>query len=215
MSISNLKDRWLSLSVISDKPLLDEMFNAIAERYAEPHRYYHNMEHIKSCLDLLDLIKGGLNNPEFVEMALWFHDVIYNPRKNDNEEQSALFAKELLSRIGAGSAIVNRVSNLILATKHPYCATIDEEQYIVDIDLAVLGASPIEYELYSEQIQKEYCHVPGLLFKRGRLKVLQAFLNQDAIYNTEYFYSKLENKARDNLEREIEFLKQELAVTSQ
>jgi predicted metal-dependent HD superfamily phosphohydrolase len=207
MTIYHLKDRWLSITSQSAKPLLEEAFNEISEKYAEPHRYYHTIEHIKSCLGFFDQIKCNLNNPEYVELALWLHDVIYNPSKNNNEQQSAFFAKELLSRIGIHGGVVSRVSELIMATKHPCSPTNNEEKNMVDIDLSILGASTIEYEQYSEQIQKEYCHVPGLLYKRGRLKVLESFLNQDAIYNTEYFYSRFENRARDNLKREIDYLK--------
>jgi predicted metal-dependent HD superfamily phosphohydrolase len=171
------------------------------------HRYYHTIEHIKSCLALFDRVKDELNNPESVELALWFLDVIYNSRKRNNEELSASFSKELLSRIGVSDTVISSVCELILATKHPFIPTNDEERYIIDIDLAVLGAPPTQYHQYSEQIRMEYSHVPALLYKRGRVKVLASFLNQTAIFNTKYFGSRFEASARDNLKNEVGYLK--------
>lgn len=203
MTFESLKDRWLSLSVLEGKAFLEDEFDPIYVKYSEPHRYYHTIEHIKSCLGLFDLIKGELSSPGIVEMALWLHDVIYNPRKNNNEEMSSMFAKELLSRIGVSSTDSKSVSELIMATKHPFIPTNEEQQYIIDIDLAVLGSSPEKYDQYSEQIEMEYTHIPSFLYKRGRLKVLESFLKQNTIFNTEYFSSKYENMARNNLQREI------------
>jgi predicted metal-dependent HD superfamily phosphohydrolase len=94
-----------------------------------------------------------------------------------------------------------------LATKHPFIPTNDEERYIIDIDLAVLGAPPTQYQQYSEQIRKEYSHVPALLYKRGRVKVLTSFINQTALFNTKYFGGRYEARVRDNIKMEIGHLR--------
>ncbi|MEJ2693349.1 MAG: N-methyl-D-aspartate receptor NMDAR2C subunit [Candidatus Thiodiazotropha sp.] len=203
MDIQSLKERWLSLNILKEAPFLDEEFSAIHEKYSEPHRHYHTIEHIKSCLESFDLIKGDLKNPEIVELALWLHDVIYDPKKNNNEEMSARFAKDLLNRVGSDSTNSYSTNELIKATKHPSTPTSHDQKYIIDIDLSILGAAPEIYDKYSSQIRREYSHIPSFLYKKGRRKVLESFLSQNTIFHTEHFFSTFENLARNNLEREI------------
>jgi predicted metal-dependent HD superfamily phosphohydrolase len=201
-----LKDRWLHLNEFENGFLSDELFKIVCTKYSEKHRYYHTLDHIKSCLSIFDEISYDIKDAQIFEIALWLHDVIYNPKETNNEEQSTLFASELLSDAGFDGAYIEAVNVLIMATKHPSIPLTIEEKYIVDIDLAILGTTGDIYDSYSDKIKKEYCHIPLYLYKRGRKKVLQSFLKQKSIYKTEYFVSKYELHARANLEREMSHL---------
>jgi|GEM_PF-711049 Uncharacterized protein conserved in bacteria len=87
--------------------------------YAEPHRAYHTFEHVRSCLELLDAVKRELENPRLMELALWYHDVIYDPRADDNEEQSALMAIKELAELGETPECQQEVARMIRVTEHP------------------------------------------------------------------------------------------------
>jgi predicted metal-dependent HD superfamily phosphohydrolase len=207
MDIQRLKERWLSLSIEKGVYFQASEFSNLCDNYTKPQRHYHTLEHINSCLNLFDEIKHALKDPLAVELALWLHDIIYNPKENNNEEMSSLYASALLSSVGARDTLIEKVSGLITATKHPYPAGTIDEKYTIDIDLSILGAVAEDYDRYSVQIRQEYSHVPAFLYKRVRKSVLESFLSQDAIFNTEYFAHKYKHRARTNLKREISQLK--------
>jgi predicted metal-dependent HD superfamily phosphohydrolase len=173
----------------------------LEKRYSEPHRQYHNLSHVDAMLALLDLPQG---NPA-MELAIWFHDAVYDPRAGDNEERSArLFQKSLGGSLDATKA--TDVVRLILATDHskPPRGSLDES-LIRDVDLSILSADPADYLAYSAAIRDEYSHVPDQEYIIGRQAVLMKFLSS-RIYQTETF-SVFEGAARRNIESEINRLR--------
>lgn len=198
-----MKLRWLSLFDSSDDRELVSALNVIVQRYGEKHRHYHTLEHVMSCLVQFDSVCDKLDDPRSVALGLWFHDVIYNPREKNNEALSAEFAGVLLSNLGERREVVEKVSNLITVTKHPSMPATEDEKYLVDIDLSILGSPVTAYQHYAEQIRQEYSHVPGDEYKKGRGAVLEAFLNQKSIYHTAFFRNKYELAARENMQAEL------------
>jgi predicted metal-dependent HD superfamily phosphohydrolase len=190
---------WLSLGPIFI-PIGDRLF----ERYSEPGRHYHDGRHVLACLKALDQYPGKIGNTNAIELALWYHDAIYDPRASDNEVQSAKFFRSEFQAFASG---VEKVENLILATRHgcvePECA---DSALMIDIDLAILGADPARYQIYAEDIRKEYSHVADQPYREGRLAILKGFLRQKKIYHTRHFRKLLEDQARTNLVAEIEAL---------
>lgn len=208
MDVDNLKHRWQSLCKSIKINNSESLFEDIINRYNEPHRHYHTLSHITACLGQLDSIRYHLESPMIVELALWFHDIIYNPKRTDNEKQSAVYAADKLSNSNLEVDKINRICRLIDITKHPSTPETIDEKYIVDIDLGILGAPTDVYLQYTPQIRKEYAHVPNFLYKLGRRKLLKQFLKTDTIYHTEHYRNKLETTARTNIQEEILHLKQ-------
>ena len=169
-------------------------FDEIARRYAEPHRHYHNGEHIAECLREFSSINHSESANE-IELALWLHDVIYDPTKSDNEEQSARFAADL----NLPSNFTSTVQSLILATRHNSVPTDTAAQIVVDIDLAILGQPPERFWRYETQIRQEYAFVPDPIFRSKRAEILESFLKRDRIYQTAILHDRHEIQARDNL----------------
>lgn len=101
---------------------------------------------------------------------------------------------------------LNDVERLILATKHTRTPSTSDEALIVDIDLAILAASPRGYDRYARAIRKEYSFVKRDDFRKGRAEVLKSFLKRPSIYVTPTFRHRYEHNARANVEREIESL---------
>ncbi len=180
-------------------PVHDEFVRA----YLQPHRAYHNLRHIDDCLRQLDLARDLAESPDAVEMALWFHDVVYEPRAKDNEEKSAEWARRVGRDAGLAGEFATAVEALILATKHDALPATPDARLIVDIDLSILGRSGPDFDAYEEAIRQEYRWVPDLLFRPGRAKILRAFLARPAIYSTQRFHAHLEQAARKNLERSL------------
>lgn len=145
--------------------------------YAQPHRRYHTTEHLSECLQWLALMRPQLplEDAGVIEMALWFHDAVYDLRAKDNELQSALLARDALTDLGANPNQVQQVERLILATRHQFQVLQTDEQWVVDIDLSILGASPDRFDRYESQIRQEYAHVPTWLFRWARRKFCVAF----------------------------------------
>lgn len=169
--------------------------------YAEDHRKYHNLSHIDRMLGWLDRTGQSIDP---VELAIWFHDAIYNPLGNDNEKLSVSYFSEQLGPY-ISSQLANDVERLILATDASRSRTgNDDENLIIDIDLSILGASPEDYTAYRESIRNEYSAVPEVKFIAGRRSILKHFLSQ-RIYSTAYF-EKLEQQARVNIQQELELL---------
>ncbi|WP_100926013.1 HD domain-containing protein [Tenacibaculum sp. SZ-18] len=97
------------------------------------------------------------------------------------------------------------IKEQILATKTHESEHLDA-QYLIDFDLAILGQPSEVYQQYSKLIRTEYKLVPSLLYKQGRKKVLQHFIDKPFIYKTDTFIAKYEQQAKTNLKKELNTL---------
>ncbi len=178
------------------------IFDELVARYAEPHRAYHNLDHIADCLLTLDSVANLVEQVAEVEAAAWFHDAVYDPRRADNEAQSALLAERLLA--GVSTPIVERMAVLIHLTDHQHDDLTGDAAVLCDVDLAILGASREQFAIYDAAIREEYDWVPQDAYRAGRGRVLARFLDRPRIYQTDYFHARLEESARANLTRALE-----------
>lgn len=170
------------------------LFNA----YAQSHRVYHNFQHIIACLEHFDQVRGELSEPLAVELAIWFHDVVYQPTSSHNETNSAEYARRCLQDLNVPASIQQRVCELILLTRHPSQPQNNDDALLLDIDLAILGAPRNLYAAYESWIRKEYRFIPGFLFRPARRKLLKQLL-AGPIYHSAHFASR-ETIARENLQ---------------
>lgn len=190
---SNLCDRFaLPAGIIT------RVWSLLEKHYQEPHRHYHNLHHIGAMLAHLD---DPPRDDATTELAIWFHDVIYDPRSRDNEAESARLFEECLGE-NLDPKVAADVVRLILATDYSQPRTGDpDEDFMRDLDLAVLAADPPAYHAYCVAIRREYSHVPENEFTAGRQLILRKFL-AGPIYLTDEFV-RLEPSARRNLEAEL------------
>jgi len=174
--------------------------------YAEPHRAYHTLQHLRECFAMLDSAVALADRPAEVELALWFHDAIYDTRALDSEERSARWARESLAEAGAASAIADRVEQLVLVTKHSGVPDGIDAQLLIDVDLSILGAGAERFDEYERQVRREFAWVPDPAFCEARKRILASFLGRPRIYATAWFTDRLEARARENLERSLRTL---------
>ena len=178
------------------------IFDELSAAYGQSHRAYHNADHVTECLAALWTYRHLAERPAEVEVAIWFHDAVYETRRSDNEEASAQWARNYLEDEAAEESTIERIEQLILATKSHVAESADAE-ILLDIDLAVLGQEPQVFEAYDEGIRREFAWVPEEAYREGRRAILQGFLARSHIYCTDDFRQAFEAQARRNLERKI------------
>lgn len=199
-------DRWQTLMAGLNLPSNDDTFHALVAAYAQPHRQYHTQAHISACLNHLDQFSDYPVHKTELELALWFHDAIYKPFRDDNELQSALWAERFLANNGAPAGLIENTTRLIMATVHNGRCEAPDEQALVDIDLAILGADSSTYQGFEKQVRQEYKWVPSFLYRRKRRELLASFLDRNSIYHSDSFRQRLETQARSNMAEAIKQL---------
>jgi predicted metal-dependent HD superfamily phosphohydrolase len=200
-----LKTAWdkLCSSYTDNVGLRNTLFEKICSEYCNSSRHYHNLTHISSMLALAEEHSTLIRDKDTVLFSIWFHDIVYNSLKKDNEEKSAEMAEKMLSRLSVDTQKIKKICEYILATKTHSANQDPDLSFFIDLDLSVLAGPTETYTMYSKNVRKEYKWVPGILYKKGRTKVLQHFLNMEKIFKTELFHKLFETKARENLKREL------------
>jgi predicted metal-dependent HD superfamily phosphohydrolase len=174
--------------------------------YAEPHRHYHTLDHIAALLTLLRRHGADIADRDALTLAILFHDVVYDPSRQDNEAASAAWASPRLAGLGFAGDVRAKIGRYILATRHdrPLEATADADlALLLDLDLSILAATPDDYRAYADAVRLEYAFVPDPLYRPGRRRLLEAFLRRERIYLTEPLRLAWEQPARANLAAEI------------
>jgi predicted metal-dependent HD superfamily phosphohydrolase len=184
-------------------------YHDLAKRLAELHRAYHTMRHILHCLEEMARVRPLAAQPDAMEMALWYHDAIYETHASDNEEQSAALAAHVLRDAAVPEAFVQTVVHFIVATKHHTVAEDPDTRLLVDVDLAILGQPTPIFDAYERHIRQEYAWVHHDAFVEGRTKILRAFLERSTIYATDHFRQHYEAQARINIARSLKVLAQQ------
>jgi predicted metal-dependent HD superfamily phosphohydrolase len=188
-------------SASAAEAVLDDLIHS----YLEPARQYHTLEHIAVLLRQLETHKTGFDDGDAVALAIIFHDAVYDPRRQDNEQQSAALARQRLTALGFAADLIDRVAHYIEATQHGRPSDTEDPSLalLLDLDLSTLAAAPDAYRLYASAIRREYAHVPDALYRLGRRQVLEGFLARDHIYRTPRLAELWEARARANISAEI------------
>ncbi len=200
-----LENSWIRCwTILCPQNSGNSLKQKIIRLYNDPRRKYHTIQHLAKCIELLQTNHLCTINVTEIEIALWFHDAIYDLHATDNEERSADFAKQELLDANVTNEIISRIIELILVTKHASNPKNLDQMLMVDIDLSILGAPRSCYIEYENQIREEYKWVSKAIFKENRKALLMKLLSRDKIYNTVYFQKNNEDQARENLRFSID-----------
>ncbi|MFE5715739.1 hypothetical protein ACFQ7J_33585 [Streptomyces sp. NPDC056501] len=182
----------------------------LLSRWAEPQRRYHTVDHLRAVLDRIDELadQGGEGGElELVRLAAWFHDAVYRPDRSENEERSATLAERALIEAGLTEHEVREVARLVrLTISHDPAAGDLNGETLCDADLAILATRPDTYRGYVAAVREEYAFVPEGDFRKGRAAVLRQLLALPRLFHTPYGAAVWEEKARDNMEKELKEL---------
>lgn len=193
----------------------DSAIEYLKARYSDFGRHYHNWRHIDSMLRDFEALKrlSLIDDVASVEVAILFHDAVYDPKQDDNEFRSATLMNLMLDQT-PDPLTMGRANALILATKSHHLPLWSDRRrrkdasLFLDMDLAILGSDTSDYLDYARAIRSEYAFVPETTFNVGRSAVLQSFLARPRIYLSDIYYEAREARARDNIQREITLLAQ-------
>jgi predicted metal-dependent HD superfamily phosphohydrolase len=191
----------------NDKSLPEKLWNDIAAKYEHQNRYYHNLSHLEQVAHELLKVKDEISNWNSIIFSIAYHDIIYDALKDNNEEQSAEYAEKMLATIISQQEL-KLIKEQILATKNHQYLDNGDTNYFTDADLSILGANEERYVIYAHQIREEYHYYSDFIYKQGRKKLLQHFLDMERIFKTNPFYTLYEIQARNNLKHELEQLNQ-------
>lgn len=190
----------------NDRTFAEKLWEELKAAYSQKGRHYHNLSHLTHMLKETRLVLHELSNPASFLNSIFYHDIIYNVRKKDNEEKSANMGMQRACDIGLGIKGAELSRQQILATKSHATSEDMDTNYLTDIDLSILGATSGVYQNYTAAIRKEYSIYPGFLYRKGRKKVLKHFLEMDSIFKTDLFREKYEAQAFKNLKAELDLL---------
>lgn len=179
-----------------------ELYRILVGKYSEPQRSYHTLKHVHHCLAQLDRARHLAEDPDSIELAIWFHDAVYDPDTDDNELRSAqLFDSLLGPHLPRERAA--RIHRLIRDTEHPNEPEDNDARLMVDIDLSSFGLPWDDFMRDTQAIHSELAHTPEPQLVAGKRKFLNALLSRPSIYLTAHFREHLEAQARSNIERHM------------
>ena len=208
-----LRDEWriLGRSVApKSKAHWEELGTDLLGRWSEPHRHYHDAQHLEEVLLALNQLETlGERVSPVALLAAWFHDAIYRGEPGHDEKLSAELAVGTLSAAGVDANQLAEVRDAILATI-PRSAPVPpthQTALLLDADLAILGAHGSRYQEYASAVRAEYAYVPEADFREVRAEILTTFLHREAIYHLQPSRTLWEARARHNITQEIRQLR--------
>ncbi|KXX72463.1 hypothetical protein [Flammeovirga sp. SJP92] len=207
MHQNSIKEKYITLlsTFTEDINLIEKNWLEIEKAYSSPKRKYHNLKHIENMMIELKEVENDIENKEAVVLAIYYHDIIYNPLKNNNELKSAELAVKRLAELGIDKIIIKECERHIISTKSHEATSSMDSNYLIDIDMAILGKEWSTYQEYMEGVRAEYSIYPDFIYNKGRKKVLNHFLNGD-LFLTSTFQKKYEDQAQKNIKNEIALL---------
>lgn len=203
--------RWLALGRTMD--LRGDVLQAGRELircYDQPHRRYHNLDHLWDCLGVFSEHDGLAHDPAAAEAALWFHDAVYEVGAGDNEARSAEMARDVLEQMGLEAARIQAIAGSVLATDHRSPPDTADARLVCDVDLSILGQGAQKYDAYAAAIRAE-AGLPDREFNRRRAGFLRAMLARPHVFHTDAFRGRFEAAARRYMRRELNALTGSLA----
>lgn len=183
------------------------VFARLISMYTESWRSYHNLAHITASLGYFDACKRHAKFADAIEFAIWFHDCIYKLGACDNESLSRdWFVDRAKGYIVP--AMIDRVAELIMDTRHRCVPESDDGKLIADIDLTSFGLPWDEYMQDSHAVQSEYPKVNNGCAVQSKILFLENLLDDGQIYYSDYYLTHFEEKAQNNVKKHLQILRQ-------
>ena len=204
----------LAMEYHSNTNWVAQLWTEIETTYNHSKRHYHTLRHLEQLLAELEAVKSQIQNWNTLLFSVFYHDLVYNPLRRDNEERSAAICEHRLQSMEIPAQQIEACKKQILATrKHAGSGDRDTDLF-TDADLSILGKDETTYRQYAQAIRREYGLYPDMIYNPGRIEVIRHFLHMERIFKTEPFYSLYEKQARQNLQQELEELGVESATRS-
>jgi predicted metal-dependent HD superfamily phosphohydrolase len=206
MNLANLSQQWHALTapLLPDATRREAELSKLLAAYSAPERHYHNVQHLENLFAQVAAFPQV--DAVVVELAIWYHDAVYEALRGDNEAKSAEWALAFLAETSLEPARCARVADLIRRTAdHTQPQPPDDADLLLflDADLSILGAPALAYWDYARQVRREYRLVPDLLYRPGRRQVLAKLLAVPVLFHTPALHAAFDAPARHNLQAEL------------
>ena len=206
MARERFTELWKAHTLAACQPDSGDVYGVLWIRYNEDHRHYHTPAHIDFCLAQFDLARHQIDDADAVEMAIWFHDLIYDPGALDNEQQSA----ERFVQLAKGyldPVFVESVCKLIVATIPGRTPEGQDEEFVVDIDFSSFASPWHEFKRDCRALRDECVHLTDASFHAAQMKFYQSLLARSSLFYTPFFRERMEQTAIENIGRYMEELR--------
>ncbi len=177
--------------------------------YDEPHRAYHDREHLREMFDATVDLREPLSATQ--ALALLFHDIVYVPgaARGSNEAMSAQLLRVYTGMLDL--VLVEAAAGIVIDTAD-HKARSREAEFVLDLDLMRLAASAPDFDRYSRQVFAEQRPLIAIaddatawsFFAARRVAFFQQLLERPAIFHTAACRAHFEARARANLARAID-----------
>jgi predicted metal-dependent HD superfamily phosphohydrolase len=202
-------DAWADLA--GDSPTSRTEWAAVMDAWGQPHRRYHDLAHLAAVLGVISELDGAATDPAAVRLAAWYHDVVYEPTCDDNEQVSAERARAGLRGLVPDERLAEVERLVLLTAGHDPEPDDANGAVLCDADLAVLAGPPEAYIAYASAVREEYGHFSDEDFTRGRIAVLESLLALPVLYRTSEAARQWTEPARANLAAELTLLRRRVA----
>lgn len=150
-------------------------YNLILNIWNESHRHYHSQDHLLDLLDKINEKRSNLSQKDYEKLviAALFHDIVYDPMSNQNEEMSAKFLID--SALDKNNTDILEIKQIILDTK-THEPTTKLSEIFSEMDMDVVKGDFEKLLEWERGIGEEY-KAYGNLYKEGRLKFLESLMD--------------------------------------
>jgi predicted metal-dependent HD superfamily phosphohydrolase len=198
-------DAWAALA--GDSATSRTEWAAVLDAWGQPHRRYHDLHHLAAVLGIVGRLEEAADDPAAVRLAAWYHDVVYDPRRGDNEAISAERARAGLRGLVPEARVEEVVRLVLLTIGHDAQPGDANGAVLCDADLAVLAGPPDAYAAYASAVRKEYGHLSDEVFTAGRIAVLEQLLGLERLFRLPEVAAEWTTRARANLTAELSLLR--------
>jgi predicted metal-dependent HD superfamily phosphohydrolase len=198
-------DAWAELAGDSETSRTE--WAALVDAWSQPHRRYHDLAHLAAVLGVVAQLEVSATDPAAVRLAAWYHDVVYDPTRADNEQVSAERALAGLRGLVTDERRAEVERLVLLTSGHDPAPDDVNGAVLCDADLAVLAGPPQAYAAYASAVREEYAHLSDDDFIRGRIAVLEHLVALPALYRTPEAADQWTATAAANLTAELSLLR--------
>ena len=173
MNLQQLLEKW---NIKCDIKTILSMWN-------ESHRSYHNLNHLNDLISQINENKSKYSEKEYDKLILTalFHDIVYDPTSQTNEEDSANFLIECA--VDKKNSDILDVKQMILDTK-THNSTTNLSESFNKYDMNIVERDFDQLLEWERGISEEYSIYSKEEYKMGRLKFLESILDKYT-HNTE------------------------------
>lgn len=181
------------------------VYDLLTTSYAHSLRHYHDGQHIVDCLRWLDLYRDQLEDPDAVELAIWFHDACYSPDPVGHEARAALLFRQLAGG-SLDSERLEHICSMILQTTHQQPPDDSEQALMLDIDLGSFARPWPAYLRDTARCRAEMRQLDDSNYCYGQMRFLKKLLDREQIFYHARFRADHETDARNNVTRLLRLL---------